>query len=108
MADPDVKRFKAAFIAAPFANLFSTRVLEVSPTRVSIITGLLNKDEHIVPMSKITDVDLFQGFFGSMLGYSNLSLQTAGTDQAEISFISLEHGPEVRDLILKYIGDTER
>ena len=88
MADPDVKRFKAAFIAAPFANLFSTRVLEVSPTRVSIITGLLNKDEHIVPMSKITDVDLFQGFYRLDAGIQQPELADGG------------HGPG-RDLFYK-------
>lgn len=98
------QRFKPLFITAPFANLFSTRVLEVTPTHVSYITGLLDKDERTVPISKITDVTVAQGCLGAVLGASNLSIQTSGSDNTEILFANMGKAREARDLILKYIA----
>ena len=68
MIDAQVKRYKPHFLFAPLANLFSTRVLEVSPNRVAYITGLFDKDERTIPISKITDVTLTQGILGAMFG----------------------------------------
>jgi uncharacterized membrane protein YdbT with pleckstrin-like domain len=102
------QRFKPAFLFAPIANLFSTRVLEVSPTRVVFITGFFDKDERTVPISKITDVSVSQGCVGAILGASNLSIQTSGTDEAEILMKNMGRARIARDLILQYIADSEK
>lgn len=108
MADTNVKRYKPHFLFAPFANMFSTRYLEISPNRIAFVTGLLDKDERTVPISKITDVTVAQGCIGAIFGASNLSIQTSGSDQTEILFKNLGRAREARDLILKYIADTEK
>jgi membrane protein YdbS with pleckstrin-like domain len=108
MDKPNVKRFKPHFLLSPIANLFSTRVLEVSANRVVYITGFFDKDERTVPISKITDVSVSQGCLAAILGASNLSVQTSGTDQAEVLFKNMSRAREARDLIVKYIADAEK
>lgn len=108
MVDTQTKRYKPHFLFAPFANLFSTRVLEITPNRVAYITGLFDKDERTIPISKITDVSLTQGLLGAMVGARNISIQTSGTDQAEVLVKNMARAREARDLILKYIADAER
>lgn len=108
MPDTQTKRYKPHFLFAPFANLFSTRVLEVSPNRIAYITGLFDKDERTVPISKITDVTISQGLLGALFGARNLSIQTSGTDQAEVLVKNMSRAREARDLILKYIADSEK
>ena len=108
MADTQSKRFKPHFLFAPLANLFSTRVLEVSPNRIVYITGLFDKDERTVPISKITDVTVSQGLLGAIFGARNVSIQTSGTDQAEVLVKNMGRAREARDLILKYIADSEK
>ncbi len=102
------KRYKPHLLLHPFANLFSTRVLEISPTRVAFITGFFDKDERTVPISKVTDVTVAQGCLGSALGASNLSIQTSGSGEAEILFKNMGKAREARDLLLKYIADSEK
>jgi uncharacterized membrane protein YdbT with pleckstrin-like domain len=102
------QRFKPHFLFAPLSNIFSTRVLEIQPNRVAFITGFFDKDERTVPISKITDVSISQGIIGAIFGASNLSIQTSGTDQAEILFRNIGRARQARDLILKYIADSEK
>ncbi len=108
MESSNVERFKPHFLFAPLSNLFSTRVLEVSPNRVVFITGFFDKDERTVPISKITDVSINQGIIGAIFGASHLSIQTSGTDQAEILFRNIGRARQARDLILKYIAASEK
>ncbi|HKY79685.1 MAG TPA: PH domain-containing protein [Anaerolineales bacterium] len=108
MDSTKTKRFKPHFLFSPFANLFSTRVLKVSTNQVVFITGFFDKDERTVPISKITDVSINQGILGAIFRASNLSIQTSGTDQAEILFKNMGRAREARDLILKYIADAEK
>jgi uncharacterized membrane protein YdbT with pleckstrin-like domain len=108
MADSQTKRYKPHFLFAPLANLFSTRVLEISPNRVAFITGFFDKDERTVPISKVTDVTVAQNFIGSILGASNMSIQTSGSGDAEILFKNMGKAREARDLLLKYIADSEK
>jgi uncharacterized membrane protein YdbT with pleckstrin-like domain len=75
---------------------------------VAFITGFFDKDERTVPISKITDVSISQGIIGAIFGASNLSIQTSGTDQAEILFRNIGRARQARDLILKYIADSEK
>jgi|SRR3990172_2517311 uncharacterized membrane protein YdbT with pleckstrin-like domain len=104
---PGSKRYKPHFLFAPIKNLFSTRVLEISPNRVAYITGMFDKDERSIPINKITDVTISQGLLGAMFGARNLTIQTAGSDQAELTVQNLGRGREARDLILKYIADAK-
>ncbi|HLD94461.1 MAG TPA: PH domain-containing protein [Anaerolineales bacterium] len=108
MADTMTRRYKPHFLFAPLSNLFSTRVLEVSPTRIAYITGLFDKDERTIPISKITDVTVNQGLLGALFGARNISIQTSGTDQAEVLVKNMSRAREARDLILKYIADAEK
>ena len=108
MESTKVQRFKPHFLYAPLSNLFSTRVLEVSPNKVAFITGLFDKDERTVPISKITDVSVKQGLLANILGASNLSIQTSGSDETEILFRNITRARQARDLILKYIADSEK
>lgn len=108
MKNSETQRFKPHALLHPIANLFSTRVLEISPNRVVLITGFFDKDERTVPISKITDVTVAQGCMGAMLGASNLSIQTSGTGDAEILFKNLGKARQARDLLLQYIADSEK
>ncbi|MEX1246885.1 MAG: PH domain-containing protein [Anaerolineales bacterium] len=108
MVDTEIKRYKPHFLFSPLANLFSTRVLEISKNKVAYITGFFDKDERTVPISKITDVSVAQGCLGAIFGASNLSIQTSGSGEAEILFRNMGKAREARDLLLQYIADAEK
>lgn len=96
----EVKRF------TPFAQILPIVTLDISPDRVILRRGLFSKTEESIPMSKITDVSLTQGFIGGMFGIGNLSIQTAGTDQAEVMVKRLGRARIARDLLLDYIAKS--
>ena len=88
----------------PFAQLLPIVTLDISPDRVILRRGLFSKTEESMPMSKITDVSLTQGFLGGMFGIGTLSNQTAGTDEAEVMVKGLGKARVARDLLLDYIA----
>ncbi len=98
----EAKRF------TPFAQLLPIVTLDISPDRVILRKGLLSKTEESIPMSKITDVALKQGLFGGMFGIGDLSIQTAGTDQAEVMVKRLGKARVARDLLLDYISKADK
>jgi membrane protein YdbS with pleckstrin-like domain len=101
------KRFKPSFLLAPFSNLFSTKVLVVSPDSIVYLEGLFDKKERSIPTSKITDVTLSQSLMGRIFGYGTLNLQTSGSGEAEVTFKSLGGARTARDLMLKYISKAD-
>lgn len=108
MVDPNVTRFKPHFLAAPLAYLLSTRVLEIAPNHVTLITGLFDKDEKTVAISQITDVTVVQGCLGAIFDIRNLAIQTSGSDATAIVFNKMSKARKARDLLLKYIADSEK
>lgn len=107
MVSENSHKFKTSFFLNPLSNLFSTRVLEVSPDSIVYREGLFDKKERSIPTSKITDVTLEQGFAGRIFGYGSLSLQTSGSGETEIKFKNLGQARIARDLILKHISKTD-
>ena len=101
------KRFKPSFLLAPLSNLFSTKVLLVSPESIVYLEGLFDKKERSIPTSKITDVTLAQSFLGRILGYGSLNVQTSGSGEAEVTFKNLGGARVARDLLLKYISKAD-
>jgi PH (Pleckstrin Homology) domain-containing protein len=47
-----------------------------------LVTSLLNTDVAIMPLSKITDMRMYQTTFGRVLGYAHFFVESAGQDQA--------------------------
>lgn len=105
---PDTTRFKAHWLRHPFQRLFSTRVLDVSPTRITYITGALDRDERTMMLSKITDVTVDQSFWGNIFGVRTLTIQTSGADDTEVIFNGMSGARQARDLILKYIDASKK
>jgi uncharacterized membrane protein YdbT with pleckstrin-like domain len=97
----EAKRF------TPFAQILPFVTLDVFPDRVILRKGLFGKTEESAPMSKITDVGLTQGFLGGLFGVGDLSIQTAGSDEAEMTIKRLGKARIARDLLLDYIAKAE-
>lgn len=54
----------------------------VTEHRVMLITGVLNRKVAMMPLAKVTDIELARTFVGRLLGYGSFIMESAGQDQA--------------------------
>jgi uncharacterized membrane protein YdbT with pleckstrin-like domain len=57
---------------------WSATTLTVTDRRVTWRSGLFNRDERIIPLQQVQDVSVSRGFFGQLLGYGTISIESAG------------------------------
>ncbi len=77
--------------------------LVVYPTKVIFQTGLIAKDQRVIPISKITDLRITKGCIAGLLGYGNLYIETAGNASTEIIVPDIDNPDYARDLIIHLI-----
>jgi membrane protein YdbS with pleckstrin-like domain len=64
------------------AAQFRASWLVITPVRVIVISGLIGRTVKPLPMKRIRDLQLEQGFVARMLGYGTLKTESLGTDHA--------------------------
>lgn len=77
--------------------------LVVYRTKVVYQTGIFNKDERVIPISKITDLRVTKGCVAGVFKYGNLYIETAGTAGAEIAVVDVANPDYARDLIIHLV-----
>mgnify|MGYP003382005221 CR=1 FL=1 len=100
------KRHPATMVVNPIGKMAQS--LTVYPDRVVWQEGLLRTTEVIIPIANITDVRVRQSLMGHAAGYGNVTIQSAGSSQAEIVAEGIENPGRIRDLILSYRSQQRR
>lgn len=54
----------------------------VTEHRVMVINGVLNRNVAMMPLAKVTDINLERSIIGQMLGYGEFVMESAGQKQA--------------------------
>ena len=92
-------------ILAP-ARLIGDKLV-VYPSKIIFQTGVLSKDERIVPISKITDIRITKGCVAGLFGYGNLYVETAGAGGPEIMVQDIDNPDYARDLIVHLVEQVD-
>lgn len=80
--------------------LWRRNQITVTTRRVSQRRGnILGGEETTISLDKITDITLDTPPLGSIFGYGNISIQSAGSTTAEIAFNGLAGAKKLRDVI---------
>ena len=87
------------------ARLISQKLI-VYRTKIIFQTGIFSKEEHLIPISKITDLRVTKGCVAGIMGYGNLYIETAGTSGTEIAILDVDNPDYARDLILHLIDQS--
>jgi uncharacterized membrane protein YdbT with pleckstrin-like domain len=61
---------------------WSVEFFLVTEHRVMVISGVLNRNVAMMPLSKVTDIALERSIAGRMLGYGEFVMESAGQKQA--------------------------
>ncbi|OLT38242.1 hypothetical protein BJF79_27695 [Actinomadura sp. CNU-125] len=61
---------------------WSLEFFVVTEHRVMLVSGVLNRTVAMVPLSKVTDINLHRSLVGQMLGYGEYVMESAGQKQA--------------------------
>jgi len=64
----------------------------VSQDDFHLSTGILNKDNIVIPKSKIQNVNIKQNFFQQLIDVVSVNIETAGDDSSEIEISALDKG----------------
>ncbi len=76
-------------------NQISLTTRRLTQRRGNILTG----NETAMSLERVTDINVNKSLLGSILGYGDIVIQSAGSDSAEISFTSLQNPDKLRELI---------
>ena len=76
-------------------NQITVTTRRVAQRRGNVIGG----DETTISLENITDISVNQGILGSIFGYGDITIQSAGSGAAEISFQSLGDVKRLREVI---------
>jgi uncharacterized membrane protein YdbT with pleckstrin-like domain len=82
---------------------WSATNLTVTNRCVTWRSGLLNKDERTIPLGQVQDVTVSQGFFGQLLGYGTIRIESAGGPETEIVATNIAGADAVRDAIISQL-----
>ncbi len=81
-------------------TLWRLNEIHVTTRRITQRRGnILSGNETSMSLANITDVSVDKSVFGSIFGYGNIVVQSAGSDRAEISFNGLQKPDKLRELI---------
>ena len=76
-------------------NQISLTTRRLTQRRGNILTG----NETAMSLERVTDINVNKSLLGSIMGYGDIIIQSAGSDSAEISFTSLQNPDKLRELI---------
>jgi len=83
-----------------FFLLWRRNQITVTTRRVTQRHGnIIGGSETTISLENITDISVSQGILGSLLGYGDVIIQSAGSGAAEISFQSLGDVKRLREVI---------
>lgn len=71
-------------------------------------TGILSRRVKNIGFGKIQDISFNQGIFGKQYGYGNIDISTAGGQNVEMRFTSIEEPKKVQEMINKKIRNGEK
>jgi len=80
--------------------------LIVYRSKVILHTGIISKEERVIPITKITDLTVTKGCLAGIMGYGNLYIETAGSAGTEIAVPDIDNPDYARDLILHLIDQS--
>ena len=81
-------------------TLWRLNEIHVTTRRITQRRGnILSGNETSMSLTNITDVNINKSLLGSILGYGDIIIQSAGSDTAEISFTGLQRPDKLRELI---------
>lgn len=72
---------------------------EVHDWGVVVTSGWLTRRRVEVTYDKVTDVVTYQGFMGRIFNFGNITINTAGSTQAPVTFAALDNPEEVKDMV---------
>lgn len=76
-------------------NQISLTTRRLTQRRGNVLTG----NETSMSLERVTDINVNKSLLGSIFGYGDIVIQSAGSDSAEISFTSLQNPDKLRELI---------
>ncbi len=74
-------------------------IFEVGSKGVVVTRGWLSRQRVETTYAKVTDVMVYQSLFGRMLGYGNITINTAGSNTAPVVFTGVPDPEGVKRLI---------
>ncbi len=89
-------------IAGAYLHIKNTDFL-VTSDGVYKKTGIISRRVKKIGFSKIQDISFNQGVFGRKYNYGNVDISTAGGQQVDMRFNSVESPKEVQEIINKRI-----
>jgi uncharacterized membrane protein YdbT with pleckstrin-like domain len=63
----------------------------ITKYRVMLISGVLNRRIAMMPMGKVSDINLDRSVLGRILGYGTIVLESTGQDQALRNVVFMPH-----------------
>lgn len=76
-------------------NQITLTTRRLTQRRGNILTG----NETSMSLERVTDINVNKSLLGSILGYGDIVIQSAGSDSAEIAFVALAKPDKLRELI---------
>ncbi len=76
-------------------NSITLTTRRLTQTRGNILT----RNETSIDLSKISNIVVNRSALGSLLGYGDIVVESAGTDSSEISFVGMERPEKLRDAV---------
>ena len=95
---------KILFSLTLYYFLWANHQLIISNKRVTVRKGVVAKDERFVPLDRIQNVTVRRGVLGAILGYGNITIDSAGGPAAEIVFPAVANAEKVKEAIIAQIG----
>jgi uncharacterized membrane protein YdbT with pleckstrin-like domain len=83
-------------MAARAAVQYGTTRYEVHPWGVAVATGWLSRSRIEARYEKVTDVAVTQGLLGRLLGFGTIRINTAGGNEAPVTFAGVPSPDEVK------------
>ncbi|MDX1994225.1 MAG: PH domain-containing protein [bacterium] len=81
-------------------TLWRRNQITVTTRRITQRRGnLIGGEETSVSLENVTDISLDEPLFGAIFNYGNITIQSAGSSSAEISFQGLGRAKKLRDVV---------
>jgi putative membrane protein len=84
---------------------------------LKIESGIITKRYSNIPYGRIQNVDVFRGIIARMLGFSSVSIQTAGYSmmgkhgkinaEGSLPAVSVEEAEKIRELLMRKISSKK-
>lgn len=80
----------------------------LTPSKLLVETGFLNKDEEEIRLYRITDVSLHRSFFERMFGLGTITLQSGDTTNPTQELKHVKNAKTVKEVVSQSIETSRR